>query len=173
LGVNYRFCNGKSEETEATAAAREEAVPAKLVEAEPAKLEPAKPEPTTAEEAEEEVTVEMESLAGHKQVVTNFNSGKHELKTVHKEAIQELAERIKSSKYEKVIVTGHTDSTGTDGINEPLSKRRAEKVYKELVAAGVPQDKIEVSWHAARNPAASNKTKAGRAQNRRAEVTVQ
>ena len=69
-----------------------------------------------------------------------------------------------------VRVIGHTDSTGSDAINNPLSKERADSVRDFLVDRGVPGSRIETSGRGSREPIASNDTAAGQAQNRRVEI---
>lgn len=71
-----------------------------------------------------------------------------------------------------VEIVGHTCSIGSDAYNQKLSERRAAAVKDYLVKKGVPAGKITTSGMGEKAPAASNKTKDGRAQNRRVEVTV-
>jgi outer membrane protein OmpA-like peptidoglycan-associated protein len=71
-----------------------------------------------------------------------------------------------------VDVVGHTDSTGGDHINQPLSERRASSVAQALVSNGVLPDRLYVQGVSSRNPVASNDTVAGRAQNRRVEILI-
>lgn len=70
----------------------------------------------------------------------------------------------------KVAVIGHADSTFTEAHNMPLSVRRAKKVKEILVSFGVPEDRISVAGKSSHEPVATNKTKDGRAKNRRAEI---
>jgi outer membrane protein OmpA-like peptidoglycan-associated protein len=69
-----------------------------------------------------------------------------------------------------VRVVGHTDSTGSDAINDPLSLRRAESVRNYLEDRGVGASRIEVAGRGSREPVASNDTAEGRAKNRRVEI---
>jgi OOP family OmpA-OmpF porin len=71
-----------------------------------------------------------------------------------------------------VEIVGHTCSIGTDAYNQKLSERRAAAVKDYLVKKGVPAGKITTSGMGEKSPVASNKTKDGRAANRRVEVTV-
>ena len=70
----------------------------------------------------------------------------------------------------RVRIIGHTDSTGTDAINNPLSLNRAASVRDYLVSRGVSMGSISIDGRGAREPVASNDTAAGRAQNRRVEI---
>ena len=71
-----------------------------------------------------------------------------------------------------VDVVGHTDSSGGDVINQPLSERRAVSVADALIRNGVQRERLYVAGVSSRNPVASNDTPAGRAQNRRVEIVI-
>lgn len=71
-----------------------------------------------------------------------------------------------------VDVVGHTDSTGTDAINQPLSERRASSVAAFLINEGVMRERLYVAGAGSRNPIASNDTTQGRSQNRRVEILI-
>jgi ompA/motB domain protein len=71
-----------------------------------------------------------------------------------------------------VQIIGHTDSTGTDAINNPLSVNRAASARDYLVARGVQVSRIMIDGRGSRDPIADNNTQAGRAQNRRVEIYV-
>ena len=75
-------------------------------------------------------------------------------------------------KFDKSIVDvyGHTDNTGSDAINDPLSLRRAESVRGYLADRGVRSDRIEVAGRGSREPLVSNDTAESRAKNRRVEI---
>ena len=72
----------------------------------------------------------------------------------------------------RVFVDGHTDASGDPKKNVALSKHRADIVARELVAAGVPADKIVVRYHAARYPIDSNDNEKGREKNRRTTIRL-
>lgn len=69
-----------------------------------------------------------------------------------------------------VRIVGHTDSTGNDAINDPLSLRRAESVRDHLGSRGVPGSRMTVQGRGSREPVADNASGEGRAQNRRVEI---
>lgn len=71
-----------------------------------------------------------------------------------------------------VDVIGHTDSSGGDAINQPLSERRASSVASYLIDRGVMRERLYVAGMSARNPIASNDTAEGKAQNRRVEILI-
>ena len=72
-----------------------------------------------------------------------------------------------------VVIEGHTDSTGSDEVNEHLSQQRAEAVRQYLVAnRTLPYDRIMAVGYGSMRPLASNQTAEGRAINRRIDVIV-
>lgn len=73
----------------------------------------------------------------------------------------------------KVLIEGHTDSVGTAAINRKISNDRAESVKSFLLADGqIAQDNVEAVGRGFEKPISTNKTKAGRAENRRIDVTI-
>jgi len=71
-----------------------------------------------------------------------------------------------------VAVECHTDSVGSDQTNMTLSEKRAQAVRDFLVSAGVPDDHITAAGKGEAEPVATNKTSAGRQQNRRVELVI-
>lgn len=71
-----------------------------------------------------------------------------------------------------VRIVGHTDSTGSDAVNDPLSLRRAQTVRDYLDSRGVPGARMSIEGRGAREPLADNGTEAGRARNRRVEILL-
>ena len=71
-----------------------------------------------------------------------------------------------------VEVAGHTDSKGTDAYNQALSERRAASVGNYLMSKGLMRDRFILVGAGESRPIASNDTEAGRAQNRRVEITL-
>ncbi|AVO54232.1 outer membrane protein OmpA-like peptidoglycan-associated protein [Ectopseudomonas oleovorans] len=71
-----------------------------------------------------------------------------------------------------VNIVGHTDSTGSQELNQSLSQRRAQSVANYLTANGVPGQRISAYGAGPSQPIASNSTDAGRAQNRRVEINL-
>ncbi|WP_428151682.1 OmpA family protein [Brevundimonas sp.] len=71
-----------------------------------------------------------------------------------------------------VDIVGHTDSSGGDAINQPLSERRALAVADALIGRGVLRERLFVAGQSSRVPVASNATVEGRAQNRRVEILI-
>jgi len=81
-----------------------------------------------------------------------------------------FANGLSSEPNMQVRVVGHTDSTGSDAINEPLSLRRAESVRGYLEDRGVRPQRIEAAGRGSREPVASNESAESRARNRRVEI---
>lgn len=77
-------------------------------------------------------------------------------------------------KYDKTVieVAGHTDSVGETAYNQGLSERRASAVAQYLTSKGVKQERVITIGGGENHPVASNDTDAGRAQNRRVELTL-
>lgn len=71
-----------------------------------------------------------------------------------------------------LVIDGHTDSTGSRQYNMGLSERRAETVGRYLVSQGVEPVRVATYGYGPDHPVASNDTDAGRAQNRRVELTL-
>lgn len=69
-------------------------------------------------------------------------------------------------------IVDHTDNTGSDSINDPLSMERAARTRDYLVTRGVASGRFTVDGRGSREPVASNNTAAGRAKNRRVEIFV-
>ncbi len=86
--------------------------------------------------------------------------------------VDNLAEVLKAYPDVKVQVAGYTDNTGDAAKNKTLSESRANSVKARLVAQGIDEGRISVMGYGADNPAASNDTAEGRAENRRIEISV-
>ena len=86
--------------------------------------------------------------------------------------IQQVARALKKYPNANVRVAGYTDSIGEADYNLDLSKRRAKAVADELIKQGVPADHVSFVGFGENNPIATNKTAAGRAQNRRVELEI-
>jgi outer membrane protein OmpA-like peptidoglycan-associated protein len=101
-----------------------------------------------------------------------FDPGKTQLKPGAKKLLQRIAEQLKGDDRIRVTVEGHTDSTGNAEKNMDISEKRAEAVREYLVSLGVPADRIMATGKGDAEPVATNKTAAGRQQNRRVELII-
>jgi outer membrane protein OmpA-like peptidoglycan-associated protein len=98
----------------------------------------------------------------------SFDVGRAAVKPTMRPVLDQFAQGLDAKQLVRIV--GHTDSTGSDAINNPLSVDRAESVRDYLVARGVPAQRIQVSGAGSRQPVADNTSDAGRAQNRRVEI---
>ena len=103
---------------------------------------------------------------------TFFDFDKAVVKPEGKAKLDELVNALTGQDTEVIVAVGHTDWIGTDAYNQKLSERRANAVKAYLVSKGVPAEKIFTEGKGKKQPIASNKTKEGRAKNRRVEVEV-
>ncbi|OPE46126.1 hypothetical protein BV510_26880 [Mycolicibacterium diernhoferi] len=86
--------------------------------------------------------------------------------------IAELVKELKACPQARVSITGHTDDTVADAAGIELSARQAKAVADAFIRQGVSADRVTSSGAGATEPIAGNDTEAGRAQNRRVEITV-
>lgn len=137
-----------------------------------AAAEPApKPAPVVARpEPKPEPVIEKVSL----KAGALFDVGKADLKPAGKSELDAMVSKIKdnNTQIEQVTVTGHTDSAGASDYNRKLSERRAEAVKAYLVSRGLSSDRIVTRGAGDSEPVASNKTAAGRTQNRRVDIDI-
>lgn len=84
----------------------------------------------------------------------------------------QMAETMTKYADTSVLIEGHTDNTGSDAINQPLSQRRAQAVANQLTSGGVDAGRIEVKGYGSTQPVADNSTAAGKSANRRVEVAI-
>lgn len=101
-----------------------------------------------------------------------FVTGKSELVPLAQQKLDEVAQALKDSDSQKIVVEGYTDSRGSDDANMKLSQQRAESVRNYLVSKGVRPERISAVGKGEQSPVASNDTPEGRANNRRVEIVV-
>lgn len=87
-------------------------------------------------------------------------------------SLNQLAQTMKEYNQTTIVVAGHTDSNGSDAYNYNLSQQRAASVANYLIRQGVDASRIRTVGYGKTQPIASNATDAGRAQNRRVELTI-
>jgi outer membrane protein OmpA-like peptidoglycan-associated protein len=101
-----------------------------------------------------------------------FQTGKAVLSESSKDALTKFSKTLSDYPDTDVVIYGHTDSTGSDAINQPLSENRAAAVKDFLVSKGVASKRITTQGLGSKSPVATNDTEAGRQQNRRVEVGI-
>ena len=101
-----------------------------------------------------------------------FDFGKAELKPQFYPALNKVASTLREYNQTIVEVSGHTDSIGSEAVNQRLSEQRAASVGNYLIGQGLQRERFEIVGMGKRYPVASNDTDAGRALNRRVEIRV-
>ena len=131
----------------------------------------------TAEQVKNAKVEEVTDANGLKAVKVTFDSGilfatnKSTLNKTSKSELAKFSQVLKENGDCHVDIYGHTDNTGNDGINIPLSNSRAQSVVNYLTSCGVLYSQFQkVEGKGSSDPVASNATAAGRQQNRRVEV---
>lgn len=100
----------------------------------------------------------------------HFKFNSYELTPQSQQTLNVVAQRLVANPNVRVRVEGHTDSTGKAAYNMKLSKERANSVMRYLVGQGVAQERITAEGYGMTRPVATNKTREGRAENRRVEI---
>jgi OmpA-OmpF porin, OOP family len=100
----------------------------------------------------------------------NFQTGKAMLTPEARNVLRDIATQLVENPQYRVQISGHTDNTGSRAANRRLSIARARTVETFLEANGVPRTQVTSKGFGPDVPVASNKTAAGRAQNRRVEL---
>jgi len=101
-----------------------------------------------------------------------FDFDKSVLKPEGKAKLDDLVSKVKGINLEVIIAVGHTDSTGADAYNQKLSVARSESVKAYLVSKGIEKNRVYTEGKGEKQPVADNKTKEGKAKNRRVEIEV-
>ncbi|HEY3076335.1 MAG TPA: OmpA family protein [Burkholderiales bacterium] len=101
-----------------------------------------------------------------------FDFDKSVVKPEGKSKLDDLSNKVRGVNLEVVIAIGHADSIGSDAYNQKLSVRRAESVKAYLVSKGIEPNRVYTEGKGEKQPVADNKTREGRAKNRRVEIEV-
>lgn len=101
-----------------------------------------------------------------------FTVNKHDILPTSFPVLDEIVTIIREYPNERFVVEGHADISGKEDKNLTLSKNRANAVMEYLISNGVPRTSIEAAGFGIKYPLSDNKSKLGRAQNRRVDVTV-
>ena len=102
----------------------------------------------------------------------SFDTGRSDIKSNFQPVLQRFAQTLNENPATTVTIIGHTDNTGTDAINQPLSVDRAARTRDYLAGRGVNPNRITIEGRGTREPIASNSDASSRARNRRVEIYV-
>lgn len=100
----------------------------------------------------------------------SFDTGRANIKPNLHPILDQFAQGLSGQPNTEVRIVGHTDSTGTDAINNPLSVNRAASARDYLVSRGVDSRRIQIDGRGSYEPIADNSSDSGRARNRRIEI---
>ncbi len=100
----------------------------------------------------------------------SFATGRHDIQQRLMPILDQFAQGLNQQPTMEVRIVGHTDNSGSDVINNPLSVNRAQSARDYLVSRGVAASRISIDGRGAREPIADNSTEAGRARNRRIDI---
>ena len=101
-----------------------------------------------------------------------FDLNSYVVKPQFRGTLDSVATVLKTYPDSTIIVSGHTDTSGNDAINNPLSVNRAASVASYLQSQGIASSRMTYRGYGSKMPIASNATEAGRAQNRRVEIAI-
>ncbi|KAF0843857.1 outer membrane protein OmpA-like peptidoglycan-associated protein [Methylovorus glucosotrophus] len=102
----------------------------------------------------------------------SFDSGKSDIKPNFRPVLDSFAQSLVANPATKVTIVGHTDNTGTDAVNNPLSLNRANHARDYLVTRGVASSRFTTEGRGSHEPLVENNSDANRAKNRRVEIFV-
>ena len=101
-----------------------------------------------------------------------FDTGRSAIKPNFAPILAQFATSLNQNPVTTVTIIGHTDATGSDAVNNPLSIDRADAARDYLVSRGVARTRIVTDGRGSREPVADNNTAQGRDKNRRVEIYV-
>jgi outer membrane protein OmpA-like peptidoglycan-associated protein len=101
-----------------------------------------------------------------------FATGSSKLLAKSYKSLKDVAQILKDNPSYNISIDGHTDNTGSDELNQKLSESRANSVKQYLIKNGISDSRITTTGYGETKPIADNNTAAGRAKNRRVEMTL-
>lgn len=101
-----------------------------------------------------------------------FDTNKSDLRAASMTEIQKMAATLKKYPDTNVLVEGHTDNSGSDAINQPLSERRAQAVANYTISQGIDAARVTSKGYGSTQPVADNTTVEGKQANRRVEIAI-
>jgi OOP family OmpA-OmpF porin len=136
----------------------------------PAPPPPPKPATEAPKAAPEKPKPVAEKVTFAADVLFDFD--KAVIKPEGKSKLDDISNKARGINLEVVIAIGHADSVGSDAYNQRLSVRRAESVKAYLVSKGLEANRVYTEGKGEKQPVADNKSRDGRAKNRRVELEV-
>ena len=101
-----------------------------------------------------------------------FDSGKSTFKKQSYTVLKSVTDILKEYPNSNFMIEGHTDSDGSNALNQTLSENRAAAVRNYLIENGISTDRLKSTGYGETKPIASNKTAKGKAENRRVEISL-
>jgi outer membrane protein OmpA-like peptidoglycan-associated protein len=102
----------------------------------------------------------------------SFDTNRSDIKSNFRPVLDKFASSLVENPSTRVTIVGHTDSTGSDAVNNPLSINRASQTRDYLASRGVASNRFNIDGRGSREPIASNDSEANRSRNRRVEIYV-
>ncbi len=102
----------------------------------------------------------------------SFDTNRADIKPNFRPILDKFAATLAENPYTTVTIIGHTDNTGSDAINDPLSVNRAARTRDYLTSRGVSPNRFSIDGRGSHEPLVANNSEANRAQNRRVEIFV-
>ena len=127
---------------------------------------------TVANKGCPEVTVEVQKQLNDYARTILFDTGKASLKTETVSVFVDIIKILNEYPNAKFTVEGHTDSVGSEKLNQSLSEKRANSVREFLIKEGVATERLTAIGYGEAKTISTNKTRAGRADNRRVEINL-
>ncbi len=100
----------------------------------------------------------------------SFDTNRSDIKSNMRPILDQFAQGLANQPNTEIRIVGHTDSTGSNAINNPLSINRAASARNYLVSRGVSSQRIQIDGRGSYEPIADNNSEFGRAKNRRIEI---
>ncbi|WP_127136371.1 OmpA family protein [Flagellimonas oceanensis] len=119
-----------------------------------------------------EVTEEVQKQLNDYARTILFDTGKSSIKAESTSVMVDIIQILNEYPTAKFTVEGHTDSVGSESLNQKLSEERANSVRDFLIDKGIDSDRLSAIGYGEAKPIATNNTRAGRAQNRRVEINL-
>jgi outer membrane protein OmpA-like peptidoglycan-associated protein len=101
-----------------------------------------------------------------------FETNKHDILAKSYPVLREISDIMRANPKSIFVVEGHADGSGGEALNLELSRNRAQAVTEFLISQGVPRASVQPAGFGIKYPLADNKSKTGRAKNRRVDITV-